>query len=155
MLVRLSYVSYSNIDLQDADITQILTVSKVNNQAQHVTGLLVYSDRYFFQCLEGERKAVNKTYQRILADKRHSRCMISSYTEILTRAFPAWSMEQVKFSGVNNELVSKYSETGLFQPYDYTPNQAEAFLQEVAQITQLAQAADKPKSGLLSWFKAS
>lgn len=116
MLVRLSYVSYSNLDLSDDDIFQILATSKVNNHAQHVTGVLIYSDRHFFQCLEGERKAVNKTYLRILADKRHSRCMMASYNEITARAFPAWSMEQVKFSGVNNELVSKYSEMGLFQP---------------------------------------
>ena len=154
MLVRLTYVSYSSIDLTDEDVAQILATSRVNNKNRNITGLLMYSDRYFFQCLEGERKEVNKTYFRILADKRHSRCLIVGYVDVAARLFPSWSMEQVKFNGVGNELVAKYSETGLFQPYDFSTTQAEMFLSEVAQLTALEiREASKSKS-LLSWFKA-
>lgn len=154
MLVRLIYVSYSSIELTDEDVAQILATSRINNKNCNITGLLMYSDRYFFQCLEGERKQVNKTYLRILADNRHSRCLIISYIDIVARLFPNWSMEQVKFNGVSNELVAKYSETGLFQPYDFSATQAEMFLSEVAKLTALEIREASNSKSLLSWFKA-
>ncbi len=154
MLVRLIYISYANNEMSDADIKQILEKSKVNNGSRKVTGLLMYSDRYFFQCLEGERRDVNQTYLRIAADPRHSKCVLIDYSQIDARLFPTWSMDYVAFNGSNNEMVLRYSENGLFQPYDFTASQANAFLREVATtIAADNRANEKPKS-LLSWFKS-
>lgn len=154
MLVRLNYVSYSNANITDEDIQEILVSSRVNNKNRNITGLLMYSDRYFFQCLEGERKEVNKTYVNILSDSRHSKCTISSYTQVTSRLFPVWAMEQVKFSGVNNALVNKYSESGLFQPHEFSPAQAEAFLADVARISEQEALKTEKTNPLISWFKS-
>lgn len=152
MLVRLIYISYANSVMSDEEIQGILEKSKINNASKNITGMLMYSERYFFQCLEGERRVVNQTYLKISADPRHARCVLIDFSQVDSRLFPSWEMNFVAFNGVNNELVRKYSENGLFQPYDFTATQAKDFLQVVAQHA-LTDASEKPKS-LLSWFKS-
>lgn len=151
MLVRLIYISYANAVMSDEEIQVILEKSKINNATKQITGLLMYSDRYFFQCLEGERRAVNQTYLRIVSDTRHSRCVLIDFSQVDSRLFPSWEMNFVAFNGADNELVRKYSENGLFQPYDFTATQAEAFLREVAQSVGLQDSEKTPS--LLTWFK--
>ena len=153
MLVRLTYISYASRDMSEADIQQILQTSKLNNGSKKITGLLMYSERYFFQCLEGERRDVNQTYLRIAADPRHSKCVLIDHREIESRLFPTWSMDFVGFNGAKNELVLKYSENGLFQPYDFSAAQANAFLREVAEMVAAENRANENPISLLSWFK--
>lgn len=137
MLVRLVYVSYANTAMSDADISQILEKSQTNNKKIKVGGMLLYSDRYFFQCLEGERSDINQTYLRIAKDSRHSKCVVIAYSQINSRLFPTWSMEYVSFNGLGNKLVFKYSEKGLFKPYEYSAGQATEFLAEVAEMFEM------------------
>ena len=142
MLVRLVYVSYANSAMSDSDIGQILEKSQTNNRKIKVGGVLIYSDRYFFQCLEGERNDINQTYLRIANDTRHSKCVIIAYSQINSRLFPTWSMEYVSFNGLGNRLVFKYSEKGLFKPYEYTAGQAMEFLTEVSNMSEMPEEAD-------------
>jgi hypothetical protein len=142
MLVRLVYVSYANSAMSDSDINQILEKSQTNNKKIKVGGVLIYSDRYFFQCLEGERNDINQTYLRIASDTRHSKCVIIAYSQINSRLFPTWSMEYVSFNGLGNRLVFKYSEKGLFKPYEYTAGQAMEFLTEVSNMSEMPEEAD-------------
>ena len=154
MLVRLIYTSYANNDVSDTDLRQILEKSKINNGGKKITGVLMYSDRYFFQCLEGERSELNRTYLRICADPRHSKCQLLDYSQVNSRLFPTWSMDYVAFNGSNNEMVLKYSENGIFQPNYFSSSQADAFLHDVAEnIAAESRSKEKPKS-LLSWFKS-
>ena len=152
MLVRLIYTSYASNDVSDADLQQILQTSKINNSSKKITGILMYSERYFFQCLEGERSELNRTYLRIASDPRHSKCQLLDYSQIDSRLFPTWSMDYVAFNGSSNEMVLKYSENGLFQPYYFSSSQSNAFLHDVAENIA-AENRNKPKS-LLSWFKS-
>ena len=150
MLVRLIYASYSTTDLSKQDIKHILRSSQKNNGEKRISGVLFYSDRYFLQCLEGERHAVNETYLRISLDPRHAKCVLIEYRAVPSRLFPRWAMEHVSFfGGMDNELILKYSETGVFQPFQFTPHQANAFLAEVATISeQLGQALERSKPKL-------
>ncbi len=142
MLVRLVYVSYANNAMSDSDISEILEKSQTNNKKIKVGGVLIYSDRYFFQCLEGERNDINQTYLRIAGDTRHSKCVIIAYSQINSRLFPTWSMEYVSFNGLGNRLIFKYSEKGLFKPYEYTAGQAMEFLTEVSNMSEMPEDAD-------------
>ena len=151
MLVRLVYVSYANTAMSDEDIQSILEKSKINNSAKNISGVLMYSDRYFFQCLEGERKDVNKIYLHIATDSRHSRCMQIEYSQVNARLFPSWSMEYVAFKGIADDMIAKYSESGLFVPYDYSAGQAVALLTEISQAADAANLS--PKKSLFSWLK--
>lgn len=151
MLVRLVYVSYSNTAMSEKEVGDILEKSKNDNSKKSISGVLMYSDRYFFQCLEGERKDVNKTYLRITADPRHSRCMQIEYSQVDSRLFANWSMEYVAYSGVTDKLFAKYSENGLFMPYEFSAGQAVGLLTELSQAAAEADLA--PKRSLLSWLK--
>ena len=151
MLVRLVYVSYANSAMSEKEVGDILEKSKANNSKKNISGVLMYSDRYFFQCLEGERKDVNKTYLRIAADTRHSRCMQIEYSQVDSRLFANWAMEYVAYNGVADQLFLKYSENGLFVPYDFSAGQAVGLLSELSQAATEANMASK--RSLFSWFK--
>ncbi|MHB1670184.1 MAG: BLUF domain-containing protein [Thiomonas sp.] len=73
----------------------ILGKSRRNNISIGVGGLLVMSDGYFFQALEGSRAVVHRTYGRILRDPRHSDSVILGCVEIGKRSFADWSMGYV------------------------------------------------------------
>ena len=53
-------------------LEDILTKSRANNPAIGVTGNLIYHSDLFLQLLEGPHVAVNKLYETILADNRHT-----------------------------------------------------------------------------------
>lgn len=142
MLVRLVYVSYANTAMPDSEIKQILEKSQANNKKAKVGGVLIYSDRYFLQCLEGEREEINQTYLRIAKDSRHNKCVAIAYSQINSRLFPAWSMAYVSFNGLGNGLVFKYSEKGLFKPYEYTAAQAMEFLSDVSDLSTMTESPD-------------
>jgi hypothetical protein len=151
MLVRLVYVSYANSVMSEQEVGEILEKSKINNSKKNISGVLMYSDRYFFQCLEGERKDVNKTYLRIAADTRHSRCMQVEYSQVDCRLFANWSMEYVAYNGVADQLFAKYSENGMFMPYEFSAGQAVGLLTELSQAAAEANLASK--KSLFSWLK--
>ena len=88
---QLLYASSTDRDVSDAMLENILAVSRRNNAACGVTGVLLYSEGGFMQVLEGEETAVNKTYARICADKRHWKAM-TLLDRNAPRAFGAWSM---------------------------------------------------------------
>jgi hypothetical protein len=69
------------------------------------------------QVLEGGRGAVNRIYNRIASDPRHSDVELLSYEEIDERRFAGWSMGQVEATHLNPAMLLKYSETAVLDPY--------------------------------------
>ena len=118
MLVRLVYASRATGGVDAELVGAILKQSKANNPAGGITGVLcVCSQGTFLQVLEGGRDAVNRLYNRIVADPRHRDVVLLAYAEITERRFAGWSMGQVHLSRVNPALVLKYSETAALDPY--------------------------------------
>ena len=76
MLQRLVYYSRNAIPGTSGElerhIEQILETSRRNNEAVGVTGALMFNNGCFAQILEGPREAVEKTFERIQRDPRHS-----------------------------------------------------------------------------------
>jgi hypothetical protein len=91
-LVSLVYVSFATADLTDADLKAILDSSRRHNAANQITGMLLYRDRFFVQALEGEKTAVEATYQRIKHDPRHERILLVYKNETDRLHFGSWSM---------------------------------------------------------------
>ena len=119
MLVRLLYASRA-VDAVNAEVLQsILRQSKAHNPSEGITGVLCfcYNERVFLQVLEGGRSAVNRRYNRIAQDPRHTDVELLSYEEIAERRFAAWSMGQVNMATLNPGLVLKYSERSALDPY--------------------------------------
>jgi hypothetical protein len=119
MLVRLLYAS-READAVNADaLSAILRVSKENNHAAGVTGVLCHctSSKIFMQVLEGGRAQVSALFNRISQDPRHRDVVLLSYEEIGERSFSGWSMGQVSMSRLNPALLLKYSESAVLDPY--------------------------------------
>ncbi len=119
MLVRLMYASRTAAAVDHDALMAILRQCKDNNPAIGVTGLLCHcsSSGIFMQALEGGRAAVNRLYNRIVQDPRHTDVLLLNYQEITERHFAGWSMGQVNMSRLNPALVLKYSATAELDPY--------------------------------------
>lgn len=98
---RICYMSRAAASC-DIDVSDILTVSRVRNVADGITGLLLADGTRFLQALEGEADAVRACYARIAQDDRHCDIVTVADQPIGQRQFGAWSMDYR-----DPELVSK------------------------------------------------
>ena len=131
MLVRLMYASRAVPALDQEELVTILRQSKANNPSTGVTGVLCYSGGIFLQVLEGGRSAVNKLYNRIGGDPRHTDVELLLYEEIGERRFASWSMGQVNMSRLNPSLLLKYSATAALDPFSVSGKVSLALFEEL------------------------
>ena len=117
MLVRLLYASRAVPAIDQDALVAILRKSKANNPNTGITGVLCFSEGIFLQVLEGGRDAVNKLYNRVASDTRHTEVTLLCYEEIGERRFAGWSMGQVNMGRLNPGLLLKYSETAALDPF--------------------------------------
>jgi len=78
------------------EIRAILSIARQRNEADNLTGALLYTASGFAQVLEGDRDVVERTFERISRDPRHADVTALSFTPTERRSFPDWSMA---FSG--------------------------------------------------------
>ena len=131
MLVRLMYASRALPSVTQDELIAILRKSKATNPGAGITGVLCYSQGIFLQVLEGGRSAVNKLYNRVAADPRHTDVELMIYEEIGQRSFAGWSMGQVNMSRLNPGLLLKYSEKPTLDPYAVSGKVSLALFQEL------------------------
>jgi hypothetical protein len=89
---QLIYVSLAQKKMLKSDLYIILRKARKNNEHSDVTGLLVYSDEYFIQVLEGKKEVVKNLFKKISEDTRHSDIQILEERETSERAFLNWKM---------------------------------------------------------------
>jgi len=131
MLVRLMYASRAAKPLDPEELTHILRYARSANPKVGVTGVLCSTGDLFIQVLEGGRAAVNRLYNRIAADARHTEVTLLAYEEIAERRFAGWSMGQVNLARLNPALLMKYSETSTLDPYAISGKAAMALFDEL------------------------
>ena len=131
MLVRLMYASRAVPAVDHEELVTILRQSKGHNPTIGVTGVLCFSGGIFLQVLEGGRSAVNRLYNRIAADPRHTDVEVLLYEEIGERRFASWSMGQVNMSRLNPSLLLKYSATATLDPYSVSGKVSLALFEEL------------------------
>jgi hypothetical protein len=131
MLVRLLYVSRAVDKDCAAAIESILHTSRGHNLNQGITGILCYGGGVFLQAIEGGREAVNKLYNHIVVDQRHTDVVLLHYEEIHERRFGGWTMGQVNLTKLNTSIVLKYSERPEFDPYSVPGKVSLALLEEL------------------------
>jgi len=91
-MIRLLYISTARERHSPAALESILRVSRRNNAAADVTGLLIAGGNRFLQVLEGPEASVQTTYERICLDARHRAPVILKREPIEERAFGGWAM---------------------------------------------------------------
>ena len=137
-LYRLIYVSQAVAGLEYPDFIQILQRSEFNNKQVGVTGMLVFGDTMFLQVLEGSRRNVSQTYNRILVDKRHVNAELIDFSEIAHRNFTVWSMKLIELNNQPEarDIILKYSNSQTFSPISMTGEQSLNFLREITELYQ-------------------
>lgn len=90
--IQLLYRSNSSASVNVGDFEDILVTARNKNNNLGITGLLMYSNGVFVQCIEGEEHAVNKLFSEIYIDDRHYNVNIVGRVEISKRTFPDWKM---------------------------------------------------------------
>ena len=132
MLVRLMYASRASQQVDQEELVAILRQSKTNNPPLGLTGVLCCSGDAFIQVLEGGRDAVNRLYNRIVADPRHRDVVLLSYEEIAERRFAGWAMGQVNLARLNPAMLLKYSPTARLDPYAMCGKAAASLFEEMS-----------------------
>lgn len=98
---RIVYLSTASRLMSDAELMDVLRVSRENNTRDEVTGLLLYQGGNFIQLLEGEAEAVATVYARVEKDSRHHSVLRMLDSESSERLFPDWSMAFRPANGVS------------------------------------------------------
>ena len=98
------------------DLREILTRAMHFNYVNKIQGVLYYADRYFFQCLEGEKTEILKLLEAIRLDPRHHNLQILEQKDIEHMNFKDWSM---KFVRKRSEVKAFFAEmaSDRFNPY--------------------------------------
>ena len=91
-MLQIVYISTARQPLSEAELQSVLAVSRRNNEAADITGLLISGGRRFLQALEGPEEAVTAAFDRIKADPRHFAVVVLSKKPVETREFGRWAM---------------------------------------------------------------
>lgn len=138
MLVRLLYASRAKATLTPAQFDDILAVSRRNNPANGITGVLCTNTFIFLQMLEGGRKEVSETYNRIASDPRHQDVQLLHFEEIMSRKFADWSMGKVSFDRLNMAVLLKHSAKAVLDPYSVSGAVSVALIEELMQTAAVS-----------------
>ena len=115
---RSSEVSAANFTGIEPKIARILTKSRINNRKNGLAGVLYFGDGCFFQCLEGSEIEVDKLYDKLLQDPRHTDLKLISRKQITHLSFTNWAM---KYVPLENKLNAELKAAGYsrFDPYEF------------------------------------
>jgi hypothetical protein len=81
--------------------------------------------------LEGSRDEVNRLYNRIVGDPRHTDVVLLDYSEIAERRFAHWRMRSIDLTRVNPSTILRYSEHPVLDPFSMSAKPALALLEEL------------------------
>ena len=92
MLSQLVYRSRATHKMSEPDIDKIVTDSEPFNQANDVTGLLLFDGEFFFQVLEGKGDVIHGLFEHIKTDPRHTNVVKVLDSACAKRDFGKWNL---------------------------------------------------------------
>lgn len=123
----------------NGELKSIYETAVTRNNDRGVSGILLFSNDYFLQALEGPREQVNNLYMKILVDRRHANPQILAYKDIQQRDFADWSMGWANETAVKRDIYFRYCAGRKFEPLDLTGEAAHALLCEFAELMRFEQ----------------
>ena len=109
-MYRLIYRSRATSPLDWPVIEAILHAADKNNRNHKITGFLLASRSHFMQVIEGRYEDVNRTFMRIVRDKRHTDVEIVGFDVISGRLFGGWSMRGIGVLDTNSDIARRLME---------------------------------------------
>lgn len=135
---QLIYASVARPGIGYDDFCRILASADAYNEKNGISGILCYSGGAFLQALEGDRAAINRLYNKIVKDERHTSTEILSCSPVTTRSFTEWSMKMISwdeaYTPQRRAVLLRHSGMQLFEPWTMTGMQAHGFLHELAEL---------------------
>ncbi len=107
---QIIYASSASQPMTAEQLKVLLAVSKRNNEAAGVTGMLLYKDGNFLQLLEGEKADVQGVYERIRRDPRHENILVLLQESPEAREFAGWGMGFHNLGSENLDSVPGFIE---------------------------------------------
>ena len=109
-LRSIAYVSTAVRLLDGNQLLELLNTSRERNHRDDITGLLLYSNGRFIQCIEGPEAALRNLYGDISVDSRHKNVTLLVDESISGRDFGSWTMGYVPLNGkaFDSLLASKW-----------------------------------------------
>jgi len=90
-MYQLIYISSATKNLDREEFLQLVAHSQSKNNAQGITGVLMFKDGNFMQVLEGDQELIAQLYATIKVDSRHTLVSIIHEGPISFREYPGWS----------------------------------------------------------------
>lgn len=100
------YRSRAMTALNDLELQQLINAARIRNQAEGLTGLLVYHEGLFLQWLEGPADSVHRVWCSIRDDTRHMDIALLGESSIQERRFGNSSMALANQHAGVHELCS-------------------------------------------------
>lgn len=117
LLISLVYTSIAAHPMTDDELRDILAVSRRNNQALDITGMLLHKDGHFIQALEGEKEPVETLYAKIARDPRHMSVYRMFVRATRDRTFGDWKMGFNQLNAVHPKDLPGFTDF-LSRPFD-------------------------------------
>ena len=123
-IYALAYLSSATKFPEPSDLDRILVQSRQNNEADGITGLLLYHDGNFFQVLEGPEDAVEACYRRIALDPRHRGHIVMMRESAPMRRFENWTMAFLPYEDMSATEQKGFLDLQSFQDPETLHNKA-------------------------------
>lgn len=91
-IYSLVYTSLSIEPMTDEALDELLVISRRNNAAHGITGMLLYCGLVFIQALEGPEAEVRRLFEKIKQDNRHESVILLLEEMQPSRNFADWTM---------------------------------------------------------------
>jgi hypothetical protein len=85
------FISTGKAALDLAGLQYTLNGAALNNLRNNVTGLILFDEVRFLECLEGEDDIVDAAFERIKQNDLHRGCVLLSRRIIPQRQFQTWN----------------------------------------------------------------
>lgn len=86
------YISRATRKMAQNDLHELLMEARRLNAEHDITGLLLFADMHFIQCIEGSPAAVAQLSANIREDVRNDDFSVLIDHQVSERSFPQWSM---------------------------------------------------------------
>lgn len=137
-MICIVYISSAKLGLAHSEIMNIVEDSRINNEKNGLTGLLLFNSGNFMQLLEGEESIVDALYEKIKKDRRHTEVKLLLREPITHRNFSNWTMgfkNIEKLKETKPELLNSFLTDDLnFAVYQKNPYRALEFLETFKRI---------------------
>ena len=92
LVSALAYVSTAEAGLSMDQVAEMGAEAQRRNNAEGITGILVFNGRNFFQIVEGDREPLYALLRRLRLDTRHMGLSLVYEREQTPRVFGDWGM---------------------------------------------------------------